>query len=114
MSSGRVPPSYAGREFVGRFDEEAAGERGVGVEGYAELAQEGEEGCLGVAADGVVVALVNCGKDVAVGGAVVVDGLDVGGEEAGDAKVLNFPSRQSFWIASRVSEISVAGSGEWR
>ena len=51
-------------EHLRVFDEEAAGERGVGVEGDAELAEEREERLVGVAGDGVVVPLVDGGEDV--------------------------------------------------
>lgn len=74
-------------EEAGIFDEEAAGERGVGVEGDLELAEEREEVGFDVPYHGVVVSLVDRGEWVGVDFAYVVDLLYVGGFEVGEAEL---------------------------
>ena len=83
-----VEAANAGVEVGGRLGQEAACERRVGVEYYAELAQDGEQLLLRVARDGVVVALVDFGERVAFGLGVVVDALDVGGGVVAEAETL--------------------------
>jgi hypothetical protein len=77
-----------GTEGGGVFDEETAGDGGVGVEGNLEFAEEREEGGFGEAGDGVVVSLEDGGED---GGGCFLDGvdlLDLGGGEVANAQLL--------------------------
>ena len=59
--------------------EEAAGQRTVGVERDTEFAKGGQE--FGILATGYwrVVALIDCGFDIAILLAIVVDSLDIAG-----------------------------------
>ena len=71
------------------FDEEAAGERGVGIEGDIELSEEEEERFVVVTSDGVVFSLVDGGEDIVLGLCVVVDPpyvlrREIGQTELGD------------------------------
>lgn len=75
-----------GEQIVRVLGEEAAGERGVGVKGKPELAEDGEEVLLDGAGEGVVVALVDGGHDAALGLGVRVHLAHVGGQEVGEAE----------------------------
>jgi hypothetical protein len=78
--------AFARRHLLFRPGQEAAGERAVGVEGDAELAQRREEDGVGLARDRRVVALVGGRQHVVVLLAVVVHGLDFFGPVVGQAE----------------------------
>lgn len=75
--------ALAGLEVLERLCEQATGQRAVRVKGDSELAQCGEQVGLKVASERVVLALVDGGQDIALGGRNVVDGLDGFGREVG-------------------------------
>ena len=61
-----VEPALPGLDLGARLGQEATCDRGVGVDGDAQLAQDGKEVVLGEAGDGGVVALVDGRKDPSV------------------------------------------------
>jgi len=79
----RRPPRLALLQRLARLHQEPARRGRVGVEGYVQLAQRGEELGFLPARDRAVVPLVDGGEHEAVRGAVGVDLLDVRGAEVG-------------------------------
>lgn len=89
-SRGIPPSTHASRErrdLLGGLCEEAAGDRGVGLDGDADRAEVGEEFRLGLAADEVVVELEDRGEDVVLALGVLVEVLELGEVEVGDTKL---------------------------
>lgn len=74
-------------EEAGVFDEEAASERGVGVEGDLELAEKREEVGFDESRDRVVVALINGGERIGIFFTDVVDFLHIWWSEVGEAEL---------------------------
>jgi hypothetical protein len=74
--------------LCGILDEESARNGGVGVETYFELVEEREQVFFDVSGHSVVVSLEDGGEDRSGGGLDIVNLLNVGGFEVGEAELV--------------------------